>query len=530
MITEMSQLRHGMKVRGRLVNTHFDEGVIHLDGATGWAWVCQSAVAGNAPPDNHGFLYGWLIYSGELGRGPVELYPFLERGEAGKLRQDRVRLIRCMEKVLPKARQNGDEAALKRIIAMVRSDEAGHYLAYSQEQPDKISYASKPEHRFDNARRQRTTLGRYIRRQLEVGTDDLSEDGMQKLTRCIFAHLLKEPSAMIEIVTGENITDAYSKAIGGSSCMTGGDCRYVQLYEMNPDKVSLVIYGESVARALLWTCDDGQQVLDRIYPNDGAHVAVLHCWAEERGVVTRKGNSMPGRGMVSLSDYSARCVTLRHGDVFPYLDTFHFGTLLPGKQVRLSNDPDCEDVVFESAGGEYVDMEPEGVCCDRCGDRIDDGDEYAHDEACYCESCFNRLFRVCDRCNETVSADDVTCVDGDLTWCDDCASRHATRCDRCNERFSDSMTGVRDVDEIWCQSCTEDEAKECVDCGEYYHEDYHVCADGDVRCEDCASKCRECGDWRADAEIEDGLCPGCRTEDQAAPVAAEAGAAVPVVD
>jgi len=102
-----------------------------------------------------------------------------------KLLKDRVNLIQCLYKAVSK--MNGEAKGFLQVIKKIRRDEQGHFLSYSQEYPDKISYAGKSEYRLDNTRRSRTTLGRYIRRQLEITEDEISSKTLHEVTR---EHLL----------------------------------------------------------------------------------------------------------------------------------------------------------------------------------------------------------------------------------------------------------------------------------------------------------------------------------------------------
>src|SRR5690606_15960865 len=69
------------------------------------------------------------------------------------------------------------------------------------------------------------------------------------------------------IITGDALYDGVDTGEFGRSCMTGGHDG-PRLYAENPDKVAVVaVYrnGYPHGRALLWTTDDGEKFLDRIY-------------------------------------------------------------------------------------------------------------------------------------------------------------------------------------------------------------------------------------------------------------------------
>jgi len=435
-----------------------------------------------------------------------------------KLLTDRVGLIRAMQRAMEKARLNGDGAALQRIIMAIRADEGGQFLSYSQECPDKVSYAPKPDARHENTKRMRTSLGRYIRRQLGAGEEELSSDGLLRITRCVFAHLVEAGvEGDIRIIGGDEITNAYKRAIGGGSCMTGSCCEYVGLYAMNPGKVRMVLYGRDYARALLWKCDDGARVLDRIYPNDGPHVDVLHQWAMGRGFAHRCHNHLPN-GNVELSDGSYRIVTLRHNYVFPYLDTFHYGRINSG-EVSLSNEASYGEYRFESTGGGHGN--DDYIHCHHCNGRISEDEAWHAYDNDYCEDCYSVLYVSCGKCGDVVANDDAIHVkDIDQDWCQYCADNHAHCCECCKATATE---GGSVEDQWWCVDCMDNHASCCCECEGYYASEIslHECDDGEARCENCAEECECCGVWFEVGNIQKGECEECRESEAQERIEAE---------
>ena len=339
-IERVEQMRDGMRATAIGTN-HLAKGILVQEGSN-WFFLHNNPQHwhGGHPDEMRGYEYGWILNAEDHFEGMI-LHSI--RPDARSLLYDRVKLIRCLEKTYEKAKENGDEATIKDIVARIRSDADGHFLSYSQEAPDKVSFAQKPEHRTNNQSRIRTTLGRYVRRQLGIGPDRLSDNGLAIITKAVFG-ILACGEGKIETISGDDITKAYRDSIGGKSCMTGSNAdSRIGIYALNPDKVQMVIF-DKMARALLWTCDDGTRVMDRIYPNDGGHVDVLHNWCKMHGIIYRVDNSLPS-GTVRLSDGSIRKVTVIHDGSAPYLDTFHYG-LIDDNKIELSNDSNFGDIVF----------------------------------------------------------------------------------------------------------------------------------------------------------------------------------------
>lgn len=263
----------------------------------------------------------------------------LERTAPGLIRQGRVKLLRAMESGATWEVDAHINKLLVKCIQKIRKDTNGDYVSTSKRDENKISYAPKPTARVNTRTRTATTLSRYIRRRLGVSAAEIPDHKLQDFDRRVFAALKNTLSTRMQILKGAAVRDAYINAVGTASCMTGrgkvidlGDIQehYTELYAINPDKVSMIVLSNPNARALLWTCDDGTRFLDRIYPNDGPHVAELQLWAKANGVVYRHNNSLSCGGYATLTTPPARLtVTLKATPAksAPYMDSFKFGRL-----------------------------------------------------------------------------------------------------------------------------------------------------------------------------------------------------------
>jgi hypothetical protein len=400
------------------------------------------------------------------------------QAEMNNLIKDRVKLIRSMQKA---AEGNGNSDSFLKAIETVRKDENGHFLSCSQEMPGQVSYSEKPECRLDNGRRVRTTLGRYFRRQLRISHDEIEDKTLLEITREISARL-SEGSKSVRIISGSKIVDAYSKSYGGASCMTGENSDKTQLYADNPKIVSMVVYGNGEARALLWRTEQGATVMDRIYPNDGPHVNALWNWAEKRGYVWRRNNSLPD-GTVELSDDKFHTVALQHNHFFPYMDTFCYGKISGGK-IILSNDSCCAEIILQDTNGDYSNART----CHACGDLISYDDSFnGADDNCYCEECFNERFRNCDRCDTIIYIEDCQTVDGSERWCPSCRDEYAYSCANCDEWHTETVA-AEDTGEHFCKDCASEKLRRCDVCGFSFESELCVGSDEKLRCEECNNK------------------------------------------
>jgi len=431
----------------------------------------------------------------------------MDKEAVAKLAKDREKLIQSIRATIPFAVENGDGAALNKILEMIVTDPCDHFLSYSQECSTSVSYADKPDHKFDNRRRRRTTLGRYIRRVLVIPENELSSAGLTLLTGKIFS-TLADAEAFQE-VTGIGILEAYRDCLGGGSCMTDepedDPFNPLQIYAHNPDKVALVLYrapdlpenANGYARALLWTCDDGSRVLDRIYPdNRGVHVAAMRAWATSCGYCNRRYQGMPDDDHVMVDMVSQALngrsitknltleVTLQkapHGRI-PYLDTFHWGVSRVNTFV-VTNDKGDQELEFDGTHGGYSDIQPEyDWYCGRCGEGHMD----------YDSSCSVR----------------VGSSGAEVTWCEYCVDYYAITCARCEDvvptRTSRSVDG-----EPWCPSCIETHANTCESC-DTLSADTEECHDGYTLCAGCRGTCEECGEiFRMSQLNGEDLCPEC---------------------
>jgi hypothetical protein len=391
----------------------------------------------------------------------------MELSDKRKLLRDRIKLIRALQRIdkTSLTGTRGEYSALCQLVDSIREDKNKHFVSFSQEDPHKISYADKPQHKYDNTKRYKTTIGRYIRKQLNISQPDFDESNwrdketirdnvLERLSYNLFGELADPNDLPIQIVCGSAITQAYEDEVGIDSCMTGSKSHLVSLYEMNPDKVSMLIYDGDKARALIWTTDSGEKIVDRIYPNDGSHTRAIRKWAKANGYDTREHNgAVDAETEYPLLD-KQYYVTLKHRDVFPYMDTFYWGHIKADGTIIVSNmQIHGNDVVLQDTEGYYIGE----VECVNCGRLVNDDDAYCDDDGNrYCGACWNNIFTDCEYCGDRVERDE-TCEVSGYDWCSHCADNHATECECCGNLYhEDDLVFVNELEIYLCSDCHED--------------------------------------------------------------------------
>jgi len=290
------------------------------------------------------------------------------------------------------------------------------YPSVSLKVPGRITFAQQPvsieESGKDDTddKRVSTTLGRYIKRnyfrELDPSskpllTDEFVDDFVKRVTTAILEGL-DVLGKDVEEGGGESIIEKYRES-KAKSCMNDESCIHMTLLSSNSNKVSLVTK-EDNARALLWIDDEGDKILDRVYPAGGKYVLPLRRWAEKKGYILRENPDqlVTTSQTVELSDGKEHKVTLKAKDIenFPYLDTFRFGKFI-GDDLVLSNDVSFGDLLFDNEKGKFHKFK----YCDKCGGKLNEKGE--------CPSCVDD--DTCKNCG--VSFDD------DSNFCEECASR-----------------------------------------------------------------------------------------------------------
>jgi len=379
------------------------------------------------------------------------------------------------------------------------------YVSLSQEDKFKISYAKKAIDKYSNNRRVKTSLARYMRRQMGLTPEDIPDHILQKLNNYVFGDLATVDDC-IRIVKGIDIIEAYKHNFGSRSCMCGSASQYLDIYRDNPQKISLIKFddGNKQARALLWKADDNTRIVDRIYPTDcGQHQELIKAWATKRGYFVRY--AAPDF-QVTLQDPESR--------LYPYLDTFNTGDFINGNLVLYNTGHGR--VAFDSTEGGHSGLYS---CCD-CGEAVDEDDlRYSPNGDYLCADCFYDNYYYCDICGGTESRDDLTEISNGDFLCESCLDKEGySYCDYCGEyeKETDEHNGS-----IICQDCIVKKGLVlCDDCEELTDPDdiIEIEDSGESYCPDCidrnAVQCDGCSEYFSEAEKTEqgGYCEYCLEE------------------
>jgi hypothetical protein len=375
------------------------------------------------------------------------------------------------------------------IVNKIRENKQ-EFLSLSTSGGDSVSYYSFKK---DAKRRVKTTFGRYVRRRLNIKDSEISHKVLDKLSAEIKKILsINDLDKQITVVNGSDIINEYRNAKAGS-CMTGCECDKVQIYALNKDKVWLVLHDK--ARAILWKTDEGEYVLDRVYPAQCHSVEIIRKWAELKGYVLRKNpDRVIETGLkAELSDNKIHSVTLKHRNIFPYMDTFSFGKCNPKEEkiIVVKNDPKFGNMILHNTQGSYE----RAKVCYKCECKVNNGEHIVgSDNNLYCYTCYDTMFFLCDYCgNDKVIEDGKNILSSGYCLCNNCI-KYAEKCKGCGCReYSINMSKIS-VDEYYCYECYVEKLFGCSKCKKRYPKKYFAindicidCFDGEI-CFNCNKK------------------------------------------
>lgn len=391
------------------------------------------------------------------------------------------------------------------ILAYVKGNANKHLLSTSKEVDFAVSFDIRCTD--SETKRVRTTLGRYIRRG-DITHLSISDGGLAEFVTRVHGALATVEDK-IKIITGENIPKAYEGFCGADSCMTGMPAqrgglgnKMLALYSENPDKVAMVLFqtpsaSGGYARALLWTTDQGEKILDRIYPNGGAHVLSMQQWAAQQGYLYRRESSAPVASPIRVSDDKIHTVSLKRpsSGVIPYLDTFCWGNISDSVYV-LSNDLGDYEWDFRSTTGKPKYAQNYAARCAHCACKImASADVYEFDNRPLCRTCAEKVSWACECCLLRIPNDEP----------------------KLRMRTHSARLRV-------CKNCVEQYSRTCASCGEIHDlreaGNIRAIRDGTWLCRTCSTTCTDCLEICAKSGCVSGVCSKCR--DAAAADAREA--------
>ena len=320
-----------------------------------------------------------------------------------------------------------------------------HYLSVSLDDPSQVSYCHnyRTVESFDSKRRRRVGVVRYFSRLSEKLDRNIPVNAWEDYAQCLLASL-NYSSDQFEILYGSDVIKAYEEECGGHSCMTGKTNKHlIELYEKNADKVSLLTYRGTFARALLWKTDAGKKVMDRVYPNSGRHLACFARWAKENDYVCRKNNSLP-EDNVHFEDDEEHRVTLNVGMTLPYMDSFHYAIDEP-EQHRTIVLSTCKlgKAVHVASTTWYFALK---TCC-WCSTLVENQPYEELNGGYFCQNCYNEQTFECSGCSNRFRRTFRRSVE-DSQYCQDCHNERFVRCRMCYDYLARS-----DEDNRVCERC-----------------------------------------------------------------------------
>jgi len=231
-------------------------------------------------------------------------------------------------------------------------------------------------------------------------------------------------------------------------------------------------------------------------------------------------------GTVDLSDNSTRHITLKHNNVFPYMDTFCYGEFDEEDPniVVVSNSEEAGNLKFHETDGGYTGGSGE---CSECGREISDT-HTAHivDDETFCERCYNNRFVRCHACNDQLDTqnDDYQSDENDI-YCTDCFYKYFFNCQDCGEAtpIEDAVLVCSDSrcsdKEHYCEYCAKKETDKCEECkrnfklGDLYeiynYQAQHLYNMCQPDSDEFAHKCNECSNY-FNYELKSNYCAGCK--------------------
>lgn len=220
-----------------------------------------------------------------------------------------------------------------------------NYIHKSEKEDDKVLFLPDNQYqRFKSAgqdlsqkNKSEVAIGRFARNLLKDNKVDFSDPDIEQFVTLYkkewFNSKKDDKEELIKIVTGQDIRKWYLKSNyheGGHSTLGNSCMRYdntnefMEIYSLNPDKISMVIMLDEetkllVARALIWKLDDGGTYIDRIYYSYEHLYDVIKDWLKKNLNVNNiifRGDVYNGILECSISNFKV--------DSYPYMDTFNY--------------------------------------------------------------------------------------------------------------------------------------------------------------------------------------------------------------
>lgn len=339
--------------------------------------------------------------------------------------------------------------------------------------------------------RQNIRIGRGIRGLLTASGQKFTDSEIEEFVNKYKSEYdkMNDVFRLFDVVEGKEIAYWYNynnyaelrnRGQLSSSCMSGVNSSFFDIYVNNPDSCKLVILktedGKKIkGRALLWklTKPDGVMFLDRIYTHYESDIELFKQYAKFKKWNVKPNNQStndsamidPSGSRVDVGEITTK-VNSGGYSRYPYLDTLKYYDKSNGK-LTTSEDGygDGDTYLLEDTSGGTINDEG----CDYCdgSGRVDcnycDGDGQRE-----CSDCEGSGEMDCENCDGSGSVECGDCggegQNEDGSDCELCSGEGQVACDECKRGKvkCDNCDGDGELD---CDYCGGDGRVDCPECG-----------------------------------------------------------------
>jgi len=414
-----------------------------------------------------------------------------------------------------------DIKVIEHIIDTIENDKNNHYLATSRDDRENmVSFAISSKFKYDDEKRVKTTLDKYIRRQLNINYSDISDYNLERFCKSVMM-LSNGNTKNIIVYNGKNLKE-YFRSI--KIDVKNISNKEILFYTANEKKVAWVV-ASNFARALLWTCDDGTKLLDVIYPKNKICYKSIIDWANKNNI--KHVYNMTTFELNKLR-ISMKC---RFFNEIPPQDTFKYAEFDKnlGEQIIISADPNFGNLNICAKYKPYYKELP----CNLCKTLSSSNCILSkiEDDWC-CSDCIKKNFKFCNCCNKYKSSFEVGYQEEGYSkykndrrfsifsnWiCDYCIGNSAffKKCYVCNTYHHEMCMAKTNIDcksKLVCKSCVKESIDKCSKC---FKTDVVVHKYGKILCTVCANnfvKCHFCNAYDTKYSMSDVIFKGERIKE-----------------
>ena len=256
-----------------------------------------------------------------------------------------------------------------------------------------------------------------------------------------YAAGLSDAEWELDVLSCEELREAYKDAVGTASCMTHRT-HLLDLYVENPSKVKLGVLGHDKARALLWFVKDKYIFVDRVYSS-----TQYECSAAN--VVALVKQRYPTWDVRRTTDPPTEDTVLEmtcSNELLPYSDSYSFTR-------------DGDKVWVDPTGREGANQHCEnggGMVCAGCGDPITESDATMVNGEWYCDDCLGEYFVWVEGSDEYIDRDSACYIEHAQCYVHEDDAQHIAWGDNADEYVEDSDVSYSvTVDSERCVICND---------------------------------------------------------------------------